>query len=114
MPPRHAYWTIIVDDRPTAFRAAQRDELLPTFERLRRKHPSAALRWFARGRLWDSPDAARQRPAPKGGVTGDRAVNIATRAKDSAKSGRRAGVRCASGHGRAGPKRFAGANRPRR
>jgi hypothetical protein len=65
MPPRHAYWTIIVDDLPTAFRAAQREELLPTFERLRQKHPSAALRWFARGRLWDSPEAARQRPAPR-------------------------------------------------
>jgi hypothetical protein len=58
MPPRHTYWTIIVDDLPTAFRAAKRDELLPTFERLRAKHPSARLQWFARGRLWDSPEQA--------------------------------------------------------
>jgi hypothetical protein len=59
MPPRHAYWTILVDNLPTAFRAADREDLLPTFERLRRKHPSAALMWFARGRLWASPEAAR-------------------------------------------------------
>ena len=60
MPPRHAYWTIVIDDLPTAFRSGSREELLPTFERLRRKHPSAVMRWFARGRLWDSPEAARQ------------------------------------------------------
>ena len=66
MPPRHAYWTIIVDDLPTAFRAADRDELRPTFERLRQKHPNAVLRWFARGRLWESPEAARRPPATRG------------------------------------------------
>lgn len=65
MPPRHAYWTIIIDNLPTAFRAARVDELLPTFERLRRKHPTAVMRWFARGRLWESPEAARRaQPAP--------------------------------------------------
>jgi hypothetical protein len=63
VPPRHAYWTIIVGNLPTAFRAAHREELLPTFEQLRRTHPDAVLRWFARGRLWDSPEAARERPA---------------------------------------------------
>jgi hypothetical protein len=65
VPPRHAYWTIIVDDLPTAFRAVSREELLPTFERLRQKHPTAVLRWFARGRVWESPEAARQRPPAK-------------------------------------------------
>ena len=62
MPPRHVYWTIIVGNLPTAFRAARREELLPTFEQLRRTHPDAMLRWFARGRLWESPEAARERP----------------------------------------------------
>jgi hypothetical protein len=71
MPPRYTYWTIIVDDLPTAFRAAKRDELLPTFERLRVKHPSARLQWFARGRLWESPEQARlaetaRRPEKRG------------------------------------------------
>src|SRR5436305_13338155 len=59
MPPRHTYWTILVGTGPTAFRAAERADLLPTFERLREKHPEVVLKWFARGRLWDSPEAQR-------------------------------------------------------
>jgi hypothetical protein len=59
MPPRHAYWTILVGDAPTAFRAADRADLVPTFERLRHTHPEVVLKWFARGRLWDSPEAQR-------------------------------------------------------
>src|SRR5688572_5058289 len=59
MPPRYSYWTIIAGGLPTAFRAYERDELMPTFTRLREKHPDAELRWFARGKLWESPDAAR-------------------------------------------------------
>ena len=30
MPPRHTYWTIILEGKPTAFRAHTPDELLPT------------------------------------------------------------------------------------
>ncbi len=63
MPPRHAYWTILIGDLPTAFRAREREELLPTFERLRAKQPDAVLKWFERGRLWASPQEARG-PAP--------------------------------------------------
>jgi len=59
VPPRFAYWTILAGGLPTAFRAANRDELMPTFQRLRDKHPDAVMKWFARGRLWDSPDDAR-------------------------------------------------------
>ncbi len=59
MPPRYSYWTIIAGGLPTAFRAAERDELMPTFQRLREKHPDAEMKWFARGKLWDSPEAAR-------------------------------------------------------
>ena len=61
MPPRYAYWTIIAGGLPTAFRAAEREELLPTFQRIREKHPDAQMKWFARGKLWESPDAARVR-----------------------------------------------------
>src|SRR5262245_10105348 len=61
MPPRYAYWTIIAGGLPTAFRATTREELLPTFQRLREKHPDAVMKWFARGKLWDSPEAARVR-----------------------------------------------------
>ncbi len=59
MPPRYSYWTIIAGGLPTAFRAAEREELMPTFQRLREKHPDAEMKWFARGKLWDSPEAAR-------------------------------------------------------
>jgi hypothetical protein len=63
MPPRFAYWTILIDDKPTAFRAAQRDDLLPTLHQLQRKNANVLLKWFAHGRLWDSREqqqAARQ------------------------------------------------------
>jgi hypothetical protein len=59
MPPRYAYWTIIVGGKPTAFRAQQRDDLLPTFNQIHSKHPDAVMMWFARGRLWTSPEDAR-------------------------------------------------------
>ncbi len=59
MPPRYSYWTILAGGLPTAFRAAERADLLPTFNRIREKHPDAELKWFARGRLWQSPDEAQ-------------------------------------------------------
>ena len=43
MPPRYAYWTILVDEQPTAFRAGDRDDLQPTFKRLKEKQPSAQI-----------------------------------------------------------------------
>ena len=60
MPPRYAYWTIIAGGLPTAFRTAERDELLPTFRRIKEKHPDAELKYFARGKLWGSPEEARR------------------------------------------------------
>ncbi|MGE0813243.1 MAG: hypothetical protein AB7O93_07850, partial [Vicinamibacterales bacterium] len=63
MPPRYAYWTILVDGGPTAFRAAEPDELLPTLKRLQVKHPGAEMRWFQKGRLWESRDDARDKLA---------------------------------------------------
>ena len=59
MPPRYSYWTIIAGGLPTAFRAAEREDLMPTFQRLREKHPDAEMKWFARGKLWASPEEAR-------------------------------------------------------
>jgi 23S rRNA pseudouridine2605 synthase len=59
MPPRYVYWTILAGGLPTAFRAAEREELLPTFQRLRDKHPDAELKYFAQGKLWASPEEAR-------------------------------------------------------
>lgn len=67
MPPRYAYWTILIDQKPTAFRAREREELLPTFHQLRRKSVDVVMKWFARGRLWESPEvaqAAQRAPKP--------------------------------------------------
>jgi hypothetical protein len=64
MPPRHVYWTILVGDAPTAFRAHDRADLLPTFERLRKKQPDVVLKYFARGRLWASAEDARAAGQP--------------------------------------------------
>jgi hypothetical protein len=67
VPPRYAYWTILIDHRPTAFRARDREELMPTLVQLRRTNPNVEMKWFARGRLWDTPEqaqwAARNMPA---------------------------------------------------
>ena len=59
MPPRYAYWTILIDNKPTAFRAREKEEVLPTFHQLRRTNPDVVLKWFARGRLWETPEAAQ-------------------------------------------------------
>ncbi len=58
--PAMRYWTILVDDQPTAFRAHEPEELLPTLNRLKEKHASAVMKWFERGQLWESRDAARE------------------------------------------------------
>ena len=59
MPPRYTYWTIILEGKPTAFRAREAEELLPTLKQLQVRHPDAVMLWFARGRLWPSPAAER-------------------------------------------------------
>src|SRR4051812_25981279 len=59
MPPRYAYWTILIDHAPTAFRARLQEDLLPTLKQLQRTNTDVALKWFERGKVWDSPDAAR-------------------------------------------------------
>ena len=60
MPPRHAYWTIIFGNQPTSFRTHTQEELLPTFRQIQAKHPDAVMMWFAHGRLWKSPEDARE------------------------------------------------------
>lgn len=58
MPPRYKYWTILIDRRPTAFRAQTREELLPTLYQLKQKSSDAVLKWFSDGRVWESPEDA--------------------------------------------------------
>ena len=73
MPPRYAYWTIIVDGQPTAFRAAMQEDLMPTFKRLKQKHPSAEMKWFQNGKLWNSRTDAQEAMLVRGerGRAGD-------------------------------------------
>jgi hypothetical protein len=70
MPPRFAYWTILAGGLPTSFRAADKDELMPTFRRLKDKHPDAEMKYFARGKLWESPEQARLAASPKSPARG--------------------------------------------
>jgi hypothetical protein len=72
MPPRYAYWTILAGGLPTAFRAAEREDLMPTFKRILEKHPDAEMKWFARGRLWESPEAVREDDARRAREPRDR------------------------------------------
>ena len=67
MPPRFAYWTILIDGKATAFRAKESEELLPTLNQLRRKNDDVALRYFSRGKLWDSPEQAEWAAKNAGG-----------------------------------------------
>ena len=60
MPPRFTYWTILIDGQATAFRAHSREDLLPTLVQIRRSNPGAEMKWFARGRIWESPEAASE------------------------------------------------------
>jgi hypothetical protein len=57
MPPRFSYWTILLDGQATAFRAHKREDLYPTLVQIRRTNPTAELKWFAGGRIWESPEA---------------------------------------------------------
>lgn len=61
---RGVFWTIIVDDQPTAFRAPVREDLLPTLTQLQRQHPTAVIKWFQRGRLWETPGDAMDASKP--------------------------------------------------
>ena len=58
MPPRYTFWTILIDRKPTAFRAREKEELLPTLQQLRRTNKDVVMKWFARGRLWETPEEA--------------------------------------------------------
>lgn len=66
MPPRYAYWTILIGDEPTAFRAGAMEDIMPTFNRLKEKQPTAVLKWFQNGKLWTSRIEAREAMAHRG------------------------------------------------
>src|SRR5688500_1152099 len=68
MPPRYAYWTILVDEQPTAFRAGSQEDLMPTFKRLKEKNPSAKMMWWQNGKLWDSRLDAQEAMRARGEI----------------------------------------------
>jgi len=55
----HAFWVILSGTVPTAFRSPRREDLLPTLHQLQRTQSDVTLQWFDRGKLWESPEAAR-------------------------------------------------------
>jgi hypothetical protein len=73
VPPRYAYWTILVDEQPTAFRAGSLEDLLPTFNRLKEKSPSVRMVWFQNGKIWNSRVEAQEAMLARGerGRAGD-------------------------------------------
>ena len=72
MPAPHSFWVIVDGATPTAFRARQRDDLLPTLKQLQRTQPAVVLRWFDRGRLWESPIEAKEALKAKRGLRSGR------------------------------------------
>ena len=70
MPPRYVYWTIIVDGQPTAFRSGSLEDIMPTFNRLKEKQPTAELKWFQNGQLWPSRHDAQEAVRARGGRAG--------------------------------------------
>ena len=60
MPRNFSYWVIVSGAHATAFRARSADDLLPTLKQLQRTQPDVELKWFERGRVWATPDAARE------------------------------------------------------
>jgi hypothetical protein len=45
---------------PTAFRAREREDLVPTLVQLQRTQSNVSLKWFERNRIWTSPGEARE------------------------------------------------------
>ena len=74
MPPRYAYWTILVDNQPTAFRSGSQEELMPTFKRLQQKHASAKMMWWQNGKLWASRIDAQEAMRARGEIGRSRDV----------------------------------------
>ena len=96
MPPRYAFWTILIDGKPTAFRAREKEELLPTFQQLKRTNKDVVFKWFARGRLWETPEesqaalrAPRVEPEKRGGAWRPGGAHADPRARFKKKSGAR-------------------------
>ena len=56
--PLRAFWVILIGKTPTSFRGKLREDLVPTLRQLQRTQSDVSLRWFERGKIWESPQAA--------------------------------------------------------
>ena len=96
MPPRHHYWTIILEGKPTAFRAHTQEELIPTLRQLQGASPGRGDEVV--------------RPGPPLGIAGRgarrRGREAASRTRRASSAvGRPASARLASRRGPQGPAR---------
>jgi hypothetical protein len=66
MPPRYAYWTLLIGSEPTAFRSATQEDLLPTMKRLQQRHEDVSMKWFQNGKLWESRVEAQESMRERG------------------------------------------------
>ena len=115
MPPRYAYWTILIDDKPTAFRAREREELQPTFVQLQRKNTNVTMQWFARGKLWASREAERDDFQTQKHAAAAPRPRSADRPADRPEGGERRGSDWRPGGAHTDPRdRFKKKNRPER
>ena len=60
MAKRFCCWVIVAGAQPTAFRSRHAEDLLPTLKQLQRTQPDVTMKWFDRGRFWDSQEAAEE------------------------------------------------------
>ena len=58
MAKRFCCWVIVDGAQPTAFRSRHAEDLMPTLKQLQRTNPDVTMKWFDRGRFWESPEAA--------------------------------------------------------
>jgi hypothetical protein len=58
MPPRRGIWVILSGTIPTSFRSINREDLVPTLVQLQSTQTDVSLKWFERGQVWESPEAA--------------------------------------------------------
>lgn len=59
--PIRGLWVIVAGDgAATAFRGRDHDGLIPTLKQLQRTQPDTTIRWFERGRMWESPEQAKE------------------------------------------------------
>jgi len=53
-------WVIVVGSEATAFRSRNQEDLVPTLKQLQRTQPDVVMKWYERGKLWDSVEDAEQ------------------------------------------------------